>query len=563
MTMTRQQAASAFCLVLVGMLSGCGREAPPTDGAPLSMRRLSEQQYRQSVADIFGPDIRIIGRFEPDNRREGLLAVGAAWVSVTPAGFEQYDALARGIAAQVVDPAHRASTVPCTPQSSTAADEQCTARFIGKYGRQIFRRPLTREEVESRVRLAAEVTAALGDYYAGLEYALASLLASPNFLFRAETALPIAHDTTAHDTTRSLGAYSRASRLSYFLWNTTPDEELLAAAANGDLNDAAALEQQVDRMLASPRLNEGTRAFFSDLLRFDDIDELSKDPAIYPLFSVKLMHDAREQTLRVVTDHLVARNGDFRELFTTRRSFMTRTLGMLYGVPVTSRDGWEPYQFPADSPRAGLLVHASLAALHAHPGRSSPTLRGKFVRETFLCQNVPPPPANVDFTMDAADAQLMTARERLGRHNEDPVCAGCHKLTDPIGLGLEQLDGIGAFRTREGGAIIDVGGALDGVAFEGAAQLGRAMRDNPQVCACLVRNVYQYATGRRVVDGDQPYLEYLDRAFSRDDYRWITLLRTIATSEAFYAVASPDEVASEQTMTTAAMTPAGVSEEST
>lgn len=524
------------CLVLAGVLAGCGSGGSVTEGGPLTMRRLTESQYRQTIADIFDADIRIVGRFEPDSRRDGLLAVGTSLVSMTPAGFEQYDAMARDIAAQVVDEERR-SRLPCAPRAMNAPDDECASRIVAEYGRRLFRRPLAPEELESRVRLAAEATRTLGEFYAGLEYALASLLSSPEFLFRVDR--PAASMKSAD--ARPLDAYSKATRLSYFLWNTAPDEELLAAAESGELDTRKGLERQVDRLLASPRLEAGTRAFFADLLRLDAFDELAKDTTIYPLFSAKLMADAREQTLRVIVDHLVTRRGDFRDLFTTRSSFMTRTLGMLYGVPVRSRDDWEPYEFPEDSPRAGLLTQVSFVAMHAHPGRSSPTLRGKFVRETFLCQEVPPPPANVDFTMDAADAHLKTARQRLARHNEDPVCAGCHKLMDPLGLGFEQFDGLGAFRTHEAGMAIDASGELEGVPFEDAVGLGRVMRENPQVSACFVRNVYQYAVGRRVTPGEQPFLEYLERTFAKDGYRWPALLKRIATSDAFHTVSTVDE----------------------
>ena len=156
------------------------------------------------------------------------------------------------------------------------------------------------------------------------------------------------------------------------------------------------------------------REFFSDIYGFDAIEQglVRKDPAIFPAFSQDLILDAREQTLRVLSAHLLEDDGDYRELFTTRRSFLTRRLGLVYRVPVRSADGWEPYEFPEDSRRAGLLTHASLLALHSHPGRSSPTLRGKFIREAILCQDVPPPPGNIDFSMFADDA---ARKEMFGR----------------------------------------------------------------------------------------------------------------------------------------------------
>src|SRR5690606_26951899 len=157
--------------------------------------------------------------------------------------------------------------------------------------------------------------------------------------------------------------------------------------------------------------------------------------------------------------------------------------------------------------------HLSLMSLHAHPGRSSPTLRGKFIREAFMCQQVPPPPADVDFTMDEDFEVLKTARERLQRHASDPACAGCHLLMDPIGLTLEHFDGIGAFRTHEEGALIDVSGSLDGTEFEGAQGLGQAMRDNPAVPACLVDTLYRYGLGRAIEPTERDFVNYLEQQF--------------------------------------------------
>jgi len=499
--------------------------APLSVGGPIAMRRLTAAQYRATIADVLGDDIAVGGRIEPDNRRSGLLAVGASFVSVTGAGFEQYEALAHAIAEQALAAPQRDALPPCAAQPDAA----CVEALVRRVGGRLLRRPLADDEVARRVAAAAPD----GDARAALRAALVSLLLSPEFLFRVETAEP---DPTEPRRQR-LSSAAMATRLSYLLWNTTPDEALLAAAAADELVDTAALTAQVDRLLAAPRLADAARAFFSDLYGFDEIEDglVRKDPALFPVFSQRLIQDAREQTLRVITAHLLDDDADYRQLFTTRRSFMTRTLGLVYQVPVRTAVGWEPYEFARDDARGGLLTHISLLALRAHPGRSSPTLRGKFVREVLLCTDVPPPPGDIDFSDFAAEGgeNRRTARERLTVHVAEAVCAGCHSLMDPIGLALEQLDGIGASRVTENGAVIDPSGELNGVAFDDAIGLGAALAGDPALGPCLVESLYKYAVGRDVDAGERAWLAEVQADLERDGYRLRDVLRRIALSDVF------------------------------
>jgi hypothetical protein len=512
---------------------------PATTGGEPVIRRLTPDQYRRIIADIFGPTIEIGGRFEPDMREDGLYAVGARHVSVTAAGLEQYDAIARGIAAQVVDERHRGTLIPCTPKSETESDDACAGRFISEVGRLLYRRPLAPDEVAAQVAVADAATVKLKSFYAGLGMSLSGILESLQFLFRQETAEPDPGQPGAY----RLDAYSKASRLSFLLWDTKPDAELLDAAQSGALNSESGLNAQVDRMLASPRLEDGVRAFFTDMLQFDGFTTLSKDAQIYPKFTFKVARDAEEQTLRTIVDHLVTRHGDYRDLFTTRRTFLTPLLGSIYGVPVArgAPGAWQPYAFPEGDPRAGLLMEASFVALHSHPGRSSPTLRGKALREVVLCQKVPDPPGNVNFAVvqDTTNPDLRTSRARLTAHRTEPTCAGCHKLMDPMGLAMENFDSAGGFRTSENGVPIDTSGELDGVKFADAAGLAKAVHDNPSTTSCLVNRVLAYAAGRPAVKGEAEWVTSLRQDFIADGYRLPELLRRIATSPAFYRTAPP------------------------
>lgn len=541
------KACAALALALAGGIGlGVAQQSPApaavqepaTAGGPAVMRRLTESQYRATIADVFAPDVTIAGRFERGLREHGLIAVGSSIGGLSAFAFEQYDASARGIAAEVTGEKRRAQFVPCQPKSETVFDAACAGQFVDLYGSKLFRRPLARAERARFVTVAQTAQQKLGGgFYQGLEYALVGMLQSPHFLLRMEQA----EADPARRGALRLDAWSKATRLSYFLTNSTPDAELLRAAGAGELDTDAGLTRQVDRLVASPKMAAAVRAFFWDLLQFDGFNDLFKDPAIYPAYTTGVARDAQEQTLRTIVSHLVAERGDYRDLFTTRKTWLTRPLGVVYRVPVTVRGGWEQGEYPEGSNRAGILTDISLLALHSHPGRSSPTLRGKSLREIFLCQKVPDPPANVSFSIvqDAISRPGSTARMRLAEHNENPACAGCHKLTDPMGFTLESFDGAGTFRARENGAVLDLSGSLDGAKFSGAPGLGQAMHDNPAVPNCLTENLYRAAVGREIAEAEEPFVEYLYSAFAGTGYRVPQLMRTIALSKTFYAVTPP------------------------
>jgi hypothetical protein len=521
---------------VLGLVS-CGPAEPPSAGGPPQVRRLTEAQYRNIITDLFGSDIAVAARFDPLNRTAGLLEVGASSAAITPSAYEQYDALARSIASQVVDARHRDILVPCKPAAGAATDDGCARNFLNSVGRLLYRRPLKQSELDGAVALAHKAGETVGDFYGGLAYGLAAMLEAPSFLYIRDIIEP---------GTQRLDPYSKAARLSFLLWNTAPDDALLTAAETGELDTRRGLARQVDRMLASPRLDAGIRAFFADMLGFDAFDTLAKDQVIYPAFTQPVGAAAEEQTLRTITSLLLDQHADYRDLFTTRKTFMNGLLGGIYRVPVPDPGIWQPYEFPAGDPRVGIATEISFVALHSHPGRSSATLRGKAVREVLLCQKVPDPPANVNFRIvqDTNNPKFRTARERLTAHRTEATCAGCHKLIDPIGLGLEHFDGAGQYRAQENGADIDTSGVLDGRAFADAAGLGQALHDDPQATACLVQRLYAYATGRPAAKDEKAWMDYLNQHFAADGYRLPDLLRRIATSNAFYAVA-PDETAGE------------------
>jgi hypothetical protein len=551
----------ALMLALGAVLSGQSAAAvsaapkapavlPEAAASQARMRLLSQEQFFNSLGYIFGPDIAISSHFAPLRRTDGLLASGASVAGVTIGQMQEFQRTAGALAAAVVSPQNRGFLVPCTPRRADAPDRSCASRFLLPVARLLHRRTLDREQQAAVLDVAGAAADRLQDFHAGLGVALEGLLISPETLFLIERS----EADPMRPGLRRLDAYSLASRLSFFLWNAGPDEELLAAAETGALHTPKGLSRALDRMLSSPRLETGVRAFFDDLLRFDDLAVIAKDPNIYPAFSGETVGDAREQTLRTIVDHLLTRGLDYRDLFTTRDTFLSPSLAVLYGVPAPP--GWTPYRSPEGSQRVGLLTQISFLAAHAHPGRSSPTLRGKGLREQLLCQQVPRPPPNVDFSLvENPDSTLRTARERLVAHRSNPVCAGCHKITDPIGLALEHFDGAGQYRDTEKGAVIDVSGALDGKAFADVVGLASVLRENPLLPACLVKRVYSYGTGGPSAATDKPVLAWLGERFAEDGYRLPDLLRTLALSQPFAVVTDAGAMPQAVTATRSAVSP--------
>jgi hypothetical protein len=512
----------------------------PASAKPVTVnvRRITETQYRHAVADVFGPDILLNARFEPEKREDGLLAIGGSQLSLTSSGFEQYFALASSIADQSLNEKRRAQTVGCQPADPKKADDACARQAISRIGEALFRRPLTASELNARVKTASDGAAKTGDFHAGLKLALVSLLMAPEYVFRIETAEADPAKAGAY----RLDAYTKASRLSFLLWDAGPDQELLAAAKSGAIHSDATLKQQLARMTASPRFRDGARAFFADMLQLDGFDNLIKDPAAYPKFNQSVSDSAKEQTLRTMVDLLVDNKRDYRDIFSSNETEINRYLASVYKVPFASKNEWAPYTFPPSSERAGILTQVSFLSLFAHPAASSPTRRGVKVHEIFMCEPTPDPPADVDFSK-VRDSASGTVRGRLLDHMQNTGCTSCHRRSDPPGLALEHFDGLGQLRLSENGAPIDVSADVDGAKITGAAGLAKYLHDDKRVPACLVRNVYAYGTGHKTDDRDEDYLAAQSAAFAAGGYRLPDLMVQIASSPEFLKAVIPAKAA--------------------
>jgi hypothetical protein len=528
-------------VLLLGLLLSAGLPWSAAQ-AQVSLVRLTPEQYQRTIHNVFGDTIQVEnnrkGVFAV--REQGLLALANRKLTVDVDELEQDEVIAQRIAAQVIDAKHRSVLVGCRPKAQDKPDDRCAERFIGRTGLLLFRRPLGAAELASLVEFQNHSALRLHSFYAGLANALERMLMAPEFLFRVESGTP----DPADPDTLQLDAYARASRLSYFLWDSEPDRELLAAAQSGQLLSEDGLRQQVERLLESARIEFGLRAFFTDMLQLSDIDHdrafaLAIDTGAHPDFIAAVQADAQEQTLRTLVDQLLYQNGDYRDLFVTRDTFLTPALATVYGVQLpqpqqsAAAARWVSYRYAETDPYLGLLGHISFLARHSREGETSPTRRGKAIREIFLCGRVPPAPGNVDFDMDP---RYRTVRQRLAAHLSEPMCVGCHKLTDPVGLALENFNVAGSPRSTENGAPIEASGELDGRSFAGLKQLAQVVRDDPAVPACLLTRAYAYGTEREPTEKERRWLGQLQQQLATEGVRWRELVRRIALDPDFYTM---------------------------
>jgi hypothetical protein len=512
-----------------GLLGGGLPPAGSFTPRPTPLRRLTFTQYRNSVADLFGKAITLPDDLEIDTEVDGFVSIGATRTTPSAHGVDQYATAAYVVAHQALsDTASHDAFLGC----ARANDETCVRDFVVRFGRKAFRRPLTDDEVARYAALYANALAVVADTYASFEYVVAAMLQSPSFLYRAEIGRPDPLDPGR----RILDPFELASRLSYFVWNTTPDDELLDAAASGELATDEGLGRQAKRLLDSPRALEAERQFFSEVFELGRLDNLPQLPAIYPQMSATFGASAREEMLALVHDIVSTRDASYGELFDTRRGFVNAEMSALYGVEI----GSGPVTLPPE--RAGMFSRAAFLALNGHASSTSPTKRGKFVREVVLCQLVvpPPPSANATLQTDAPSPVPLTLRERLALHTSNPACAACHNSLDPIGLGLEEFDGIGAYRTVEAERPIDNAGHFGTKTFTGAAELGAIVRDDPGLDPCLVRDLFRYAIGHLEGAGEGPVLDALSRNFEANGRRVRSLMAIAVQSASFRYTGEPE-----------------------
>ncbi|MFO0548861.1 MAG: DUF1592 domain-containing protein [Polyangiaceae bacterium] len=526
-------------VALALLLVACGAPEPRHEASPprpsravtitsVPLRRLSREEYQHAVRDLLEDDGHVADAFPPDETFGGFETNSVA--PVTTALVERYMDAAEGLAEHAAGRLDKLAPCPAGRDAT-----ECAQRFITSFGRLVYRRPLTDSERDLLLSIYSQ-KAQSSDYASGLRLVLEALFESPQFLYRVESALPDGEKA------RPLGSYELATRLSFFLWATTPDSALLDDAAAGRLDTPEGLEKVARRMVGDKRVIDGVTSFHRQWLDLRELETASKD-TLASVFTDQMKAAMVEETLRFTARATLAPGDVVTALLTSHESFINADLAKLYGVPAPAQSGYQLVSLPADQ-RAGVLTQASVMTVLASADQTSPIRRGKFVREKLLCQVIPPPPPNVVIIPPKVDPTL-TTKQRFAQHRTDKSCSGCHQMMDPIGFAFEHYDAVGAYRTVDGAFPVDAIGELSGTDdvngnFDGAVELSARLAKSKQVRRCFATQWFRFAVGRPETDGDTPVIDSIYQAFEEGHFDARELLIAIVKSPTFrYAGSEP------------------------
>ncbi len=504
---------------------------PPAPANPgmVTARRLNRVEYNNTVRDLLGTALRPADTFQADAASAGYDTVGAA-LSLPPAAMRDYEDAAYKLIDDTLGNATRKATlVPCDVETE---GETCARTALGAFMRRAFRRPVTNAEVDALLAPFRQAQTLGATKTVGLRYTLAAVLVNQHFLFKLE----LDPDPTS-TTPRRLTDHEIATRLSYAIWSTMPDDALFAAADAGTLQTDTELTTQIDRMLADPRAAALSENFAGQWLHFRELDH-EPDVRAFPTYTPALLTSMRQEAQRFFADFL-ASTTPFSELLSARFTYVDSALATHYGLPAQS--GMQAGQmWRADTtgvPRSGILTLGAVLTSTSMTTRTSPVKRGEFVLKHLLCETVTPPPPDVIGIPDEVDPnQMLTMRQRMEQHRNNEMCIGCHADMDQLGFGLENYDAIGKYRTAEpNGLPVDSSGVLpDGSPFSGAVELATLLAQDARFNHCVTRNLLTYVLGRYI---DQPddnvWIAHIAGKTRDTDGRLGTLLRSMLTSESF------------------------------
>jgi hypothetical protein len=425
----------------------------------------------------------------------------------------------------------RERILSCRPADGSE-ERPCASEIIERLGPDAFRRPLTDEDREALLSFY-DLGYAEGGFEVGIRTVVEALLASPDFIFRFEEA----PEGVQVGDVYQISDLDLASRLSYFLWGLPPDDELLDLAAQGRLSNPEVLDGQVDRMLEDPRSEALATRFAAQWLRLDDLDKVHPDRLMFPDFHEQLKDAMRRET-ELLFDYLVREDKSFFELYTADYTFANERLARHYGIQGVTGDQFRRVSY-ADDTRRGLLGHGSVLTLTSHAGRTSPVLRGKWIMEVVMGTPPPPPPPGVppleETTEASVEGRVLTTKERMEQHRENPTCNACHRFIDPIGLALDSYDVVGQWRIKEDGVPLDTNGELyDGTPVTSPLSLQQALLDRDVLLVrSFTSNLMAYALGRRTEYFDQPTIRSIVAQAEEQDHRMSAYIKGVVESDAF------------------------------
>lgn len=498
------------------------QEIPETDPGSVVMHRLNATEYNNTVRDLLNSSIRLPPGFPPDDTAYGFDNVAEA-LNLTDVHLGYYLATAKDIAEEALGANHRGNLLTC---DLATQKEACAETTLRTFLPRAWRRPVTAGEVSDLVALYTAVKADSGTDDEALGRVLQAALVAPQFLFRVEP------NASARNAPRTLDSYELASRLSYFLWSSMPDEELFRAASDGSLTDTANLKQQAHRMLASPKATSLVDGFGGQWLTQRDLDRVTPNAMLYPAFDDELRSAMHAETAGLFAE-IASGIIPVDQLLTPTFSYLNDRLAAHYGLPPVGSSSAVRTIVPTQ--RGGLLTNASILSVLAHPKETAPVLRGKWILSQLLCHEIPPPPPNVPQEPTAMQSQ--SRRERLASHRVMSTCVTCHSLMDPLGLALEQYDAIGAFRTSDNGVPIVTADRLpDGRSFAGAQELERVIAADPDFASCVTDHVFTYGLGRPKREGndtDEKLVQAVTASFVGNGKKFPDLLESVVLSYTF------------------------------
>jgi hypothetical protein len=525
--------SAAACDMGESSKEGLGGAPPSCDPTTISpgdapVRRMTHFEYNNTVHDLLGDTTAPADAFPPDEVSGGFNNQASTLV-VTELLAESYMTAAEALAATAVQ--DLGALTGCDP--AQASPSACGAQFIERFGKRAFRRPL---DADARALLTSVLGAALAqwDYPTAIRLVITAALESPRFLYRFESGMA---DPAAPGAIAKLDDYEVASRLSYLLWGSMPDDALFAAADQHALSTPDQVAAQARRMLADPRARAMVQNFSDQWLGLDALATADKDAKRFPRYTPKLKDTWKAETMAFVTDVVFDHGGDLGTLISAPYTMMNADVAAFYGVAGGPTGAGFVHVDLDPAQRAGLLTQPSLLAVTAHADQTSPVRRGKLVRERLLCQILPPPPPDVD-TVPPSVAAGGTTRQRFMEHEQDAVCAGCHYLMDPIGFGFEHYDPLGLWRDTDQGQPIDASGVVSrsqdaNGPFDGAVALAQRLAQSDEVRACVVSQWFTYGQGRPVTSEDGCSIGTLQTAFAAAHFDIKELLLALTQTDAF------------------------------
>jgi hypothetical protein len=505
----------------VVMDDGTSLDCTTLQRPPTPLRRLTRSEYNNSVRDLLNTTLTPASIFPPDEVSGGF-SNNALVLTVSSLHAEKYVEAAEMLAAEAVTNINTSGLLPC---DSAAGEEACAREFATVFGRLAYRRALETEDVDALM----EAYAAGDTFEKGIEVMIRAVLQSPHFLYRVEFT---GTETPGVGMVRTSG-YETASRLSYLIWASGPDDALLDTAEAGGLDTPEQVAATARQMLQDPKARNAIAEFYRQWLGMTRLETATKDASAFPLWSDEMRAAMQAETGAVVEQVLWgSATPTLSALLTTPVGLPTGPLATLYGIPASET----AVTLPATE-RSGVLTLPGFLAAQAHPDQTSPVLRGKFVRTKLMCTPPPIPPPNADIT-PPDPSEGGTARQRFSAHAEDAECASCHQLMDPLGFAFENYDAIGSYRTMDAGQPVDVSGEvvlsedMDGP-FMGVSGLAAKLADSEQVRDCVASQWYTYAVGRSEEVGDTCSLNPLQQAFGSTGADLVELIVGTTQTEAF------------------------------